>query len=117
MKGQSRFGKKSKLSPEYIGPFQILKRLNPVAYRIALPLGMEQMHNVFYVSTLRGYLRDPFHVIDHHRIALDGNMEYEEKSIQIIDQQVKQLRNRVIPMVEIEWKKHYGMEGTWEKED
>lgn len=81
MKGQSRFGKKGKLSPRYIGPFQILKRLGPIVYRIALALGMEQMFNVFHVSMLRGYLRDPFHVIDYHRIALDDNMEYEESIV------------------------------------
>ena len=78
MKGQVRFGKKGKLSPRYIGPFQILERLGLVAYRVALPLGFEQMHNVFHVSMLGGYLRDPFHVIDYHRRALDKNMEYEE---------------------------------------
>ncbi|GMP86577.1 hypothetical protein CsSME_00039304 [Camellia sinensis var. sinensis] len=78
MKGQTRLGKKGKLTPRYIRPFQILEKLCPVAYRIALPPGMEQVHNVFHVSMLCGYLRDPFHVIDHHRIALDENMIYEE---------------------------------------
>ena len=56
MKGQVRFGKKGKLSPRYIGSFQILERLGPVAYRVALPSGFEQIHNVFHVSVLRGYL-------------------------------------------------------------
>ncbi|XP_028094959.1 uncharacterized protein LOC114294969 [Camellia sinensis] len=56
MKGHARFGKKGKLSPRYIGPFQILESLGPVAYQIALPPSMEQMHNVFHVSMLRGYL-------------------------------------------------------------
>ncbi|XP_028124957.1 uncharacterized protein LOC114321923 [Camellia sinensis] len=78
IKGHARFGKKGKLTPRYIGPFQILERLGHVAYRIALPTGMEQVHNIFLVSMLRGYLRDPFHVIDYHRIALDDDMMYEE---------------------------------------
>ncbi|XP_028064302.1 uncharacterized protein LOC114267463 [Camellia sinensis] len=85
MKGQLRFGKKGKLSPCYIGPFQILERLGSVTCRVALPLGFEQMHNVFYVSMLGGYLQDLFHVIDYHRIALDENMEYEEWLERIID--------------------------------
>lgn len=104
MEGQLRFGKKGKLSPRYIGPFQILEIFGPVAYRVALPPGFKQMHNVFHVLILRGYLRDSFHVIDYHRIALDENMEYEEWLERIIDQQVKQLRNKSIPMVKVEWK-------------
>ncbi|XP_028084416.1 uncharacterized protein LOC114285289 [Camellia sinensis] len=74
MKGHMRFGKKGKLTPRYIGSLQILERLGPVAYCIALPLGTEQMHNVFHVSMLRGYLKDLFHVVDYHRIALDEDM-------------------------------------------
>ncbi|XP_028098926.1 uncharacterized protein LOC114298530 [Camellia sinensis] len=81
---------------------RILKRLDPIAYQIALLLGIEQMHNVFHVSMLRGYLQDPFHVIDYHQIALDDNMKYEEKPIHIINWQVKQLKNREIPMVKVE---------------
>ncbi|XP_028062714.1 uncharacterized protein LOC114266032 [Camellia sinensis] len=117
MKGQARFGRKGKLTPRYIRPFLILERLGPLAYHIALPLGMELVHNVFHVSMLYGYLRDPFHVIDHHRIALDENMIYGEWPVQINDRQMKQLRNKTIPMVKVEWKEHYGKEATWEKED
>ncbi|XP_028069602.1 uncharacterized protein LOC114272131 [Camellia sinensis] len=117
MKGQLRFGKKGKLSPHYIGSFQILERLGPVAYRVSLPPRTEQMHNVFHMSMLRGYLRDPFHMIDYHRIALDENMEYLEWPERIIDRQVKQLRNKSIPMVKVEWKEHYGKGATWEKEE
>ncbi|KAL7168756.1 hypothetical protein ACSBR2_033906 [Camellia fascicularis] len=117
MKSQVRFGKKGKLSPRYIGLFQILEKMGPVAYRITLPPGFEQIHNVFHVSMLRGYLRDPFHVIDYHRIALDENMEYTEWSEQIIYHQVKQLRSKSIPMVKVEWKEHYEMDATWEKAD
>ncbi|XP_028088278.1 uncharacterized protein LOC114288862 [Camellia sinensis] len=117
MKGQTRFGRKRKLIPCYIGPIQILKKLGPVAYHIALPSGMEQMHNVFHVSMFHGYLRDPFHVIDYHRIMLDDDMIYENKPIQLIDQQVKQLRSKSISMVKVEWNEHYGKEETWEKDD
>ncbi|XP_028115318.1 uncharacterized protein LOC114313150 [Camellia sinensis] len=117
MKGQTRFDKKGKSTPRYIGQFQIVETLGPIAYQIALPLGMEQIDNVFHVSMLRGYLRDPFHVINYHLIALDGDMTYEEWSVQIINRQVKQLRNRSILMVTVEWREHYRKEATWEKED
>ncbi|XP_028127496.1 uncharacterized protein LOC114323988 [Camellia sinensis] len=117
MKGHVRFGKKGKLTPRYIGLFQILERLGPVAYRIALSPGMEQMHNVFHVSMLCGYLRDSFHVIDYHWIPLDEDMMYEEWPAQIIDRQMKQLRNKTIPMVKVEWREHYGKQATWKKEE
>ncbi|XP_028123608.1 uncharacterized protein LOC114320743 [Camellia sinensis] len=101
MKGHSRFGKKGKLSPRYIRPFQIPERLGPIAYRVDLSPGFEQMQNVFHVSMLRGYLQDPFHVTNYHRIALDENMEYEKWPERIIDRQVMQLRNKSIPMVKV----------------
>ena len=88
MKGQVRFGKKGKLLPRYNGSFQILERLGPVAYRVALPPGFKKIHNVFHVSMLRGYLRDPFQVIDYLRVAIDKNMEYAEWPERIVDRQV-----------------------------
>ncbi|XP_028057521.1 uncharacterized protein LOC114261443 [Camellia sinensis] len=117
MKGHTRFGKKKKLSTWYIGSFQILERLGPVAYQISLPPGMEQVHNVFHVSMLRGYLQDPSHVIDYHQIILDDDMVYEEKPIQILDWQVKQLRNKTILMVKVEWREHHRNEAIWEREE
>ena len=117
MKGVSRFGRKGKLAPRYIGPFEILERINSVAYRLALPPDLSQVHNVFLVSMLRKYIRDPLHVIDHSEITVNEDLGYEEKPMRIIDQQVRQLRNRSIPMVKVEWKEHYGTGATWEKEE
>ncbi|XP_028098346.1 uncharacterized protein LOC114298043 [Camellia sinensis] len=65
----------------------------------------------------KGYLADPSHVIDYHHIELDDKLTYEEKPIRILDRQVKQLRNREIPMVKVEWQEHYGTGATWEKEE
>ncbi|CAL5428738.1 unnamed protein product [Camellia sinensis] len=93
MKGHPRFGKKGKLTPRYVGPFQILERVGSVAYRVALPPSMSQVHNVFHISMLRSYLPDPSHIIDHHQVVLDDKLTYEERPIRILDQQVKQLRN------------------------
>ncbi|XP_028123195.1 uncharacterized protein LOC114320264 [Camellia sinensis] len=96
---------------------QILERLGLIAYDIALPSGIEQIHNVFHVSMLHECLRDPFHISDYHRIALDGDMRYQEWPVLILDRQVKQLRNKSIPMVKVEWREQYGKEATWEKEE
>ena len=117
MKGVSRFGKKGKLVPRYIGPFETLERVNLVAYRLALPPELSQVHNVFHVSMLRKYIRDPLHVIDHSGIVVNEDLGYEEKPMRIIDRQVKQLRNKSIPMVKVEWKEHHGKDATWKMEE
>ena len=64
MKGILRFGRKGKLSPRFIGPFEILERVGPVAYKLALPPSLSSVHDVFHVSMLRKYIPDPTHVID-----------------------------------------------------
>ena len=74
MKGVSRFGKKCKLASRYIGPFEILEKVNPVAYRLALPPDLSQVHNVFHVTMLRKYIRDPLHVIDHFGIVINEDL-------------------------------------------
>ena len=66
---------------------------------------------------LRKYIRDPLHVIDHSEITVNEDLGYEEKPMRIIDRLVRQLRNRSIPMVKVEWKEHYGTAATWEKEE
>ena len=63
-RGVVRFGKREKLSPRFIGPFEILNRVGIVAYRLALLLIMSSVHEVFHVSMLRRYTPDPAHVVD-----------------------------------------------------
>ena len=70
MRGVLRFGKKGKLSPRFIGPFEILERVGAVAYRIALQPNLATVHNVFHVSMLRKYTPDPTHVIEHEMLPL-----------------------------------------------
>ena len=63
-KGVVRFGKRGKLSPSYIGPFEIVERVGPVAYRLDLPEELSRVHNVFHISMLRKYIPDPSHVME-----------------------------------------------------
>ena len=63
-RGVVRFGKRGKLSPRFIGPFEILEKVGTVAYQLALPLSMSGVHKVFHVSMLRRYTPDPAHVVD-----------------------------------------------------
>ncbi|XP_028057427.1 uncharacterized protein LOC114261351 [Camellia sinensis] len=77
-RGVIRFGKRGKLNPCYIESFEILERIDPVAYRLALPLELSNVHNVFHVSMLRRYLRDPEHVVDYENLKVQEDLSYEE---------------------------------------
>ena len=74
-----RFGKKFKLSPRFIGPYEVIEKVGPVAYRLALPLELEKIHNFFHVSMLRRYRSDPSHVVSLKTIELRQNLMYEEE--------------------------------------
>ena len=66
-----RFGEKGKLSPRFIGPYEVIEKVGPVACRLALPLELEKIHSVFHVSMLRRYRSDPSHVVSSETIELD----------------------------------------------
>lgn len=83
MRGVKRFGAKGKLSPRFIGPFEILERVGAVAYRVALPPSLSLVHDVFHISMLRKYVSDPTHVLSYEGLELDQDLTYEEKPVQI----------------------------------
>ncbi|KAJ9152704.1 hypothetical protein P3X46_026239 [Hevea brasiliensis] len=103
-----RFGRKGKLSPRFIGPYEVLERVGPLAYRLALPPELEKIHNVFHVSMLRMYRSDPSHVLPVEEIEVNPNLTYEEEPIKILAYEVKQLRNKQIPLVKVLWNHHSG---------
>ncbi|XP_052478782.1 uncharacterized protein LOC128034089 [Gossypium raimondii] len=98
-----RFGRKGKLSPRFIGPYEIIERIDPVAYRLALPPELEKIHNVFYVSMLRRYRSDPSHVISHSEIELQPDMTYSKELMKILARKVKELRNKRVSLVKVLW--------------
>ncbi|XP_073018278.1 uncharacterized protein [Primulina eburnea] len=91
MKGVMRFGKKGKLSPRFVGPFEILEKIEALAYRVALLWTLAGVHNVFHISMLRKYMSYPSHVLNYEPMQLTPNMSYEERYIQILDRQEKRL--------------------------
>ncbi|KAL5552742.1 hypothetical protein UlMin_040143 [Ulmus minor] len=99
MKGVMQFGKKGKLSPRYIGSFEILERIGKVAYRLALPPELSSVHNIFHISMLRKYISNPSHVLENEPIEVHEDLTYEEQLVQILDRKDKSLRNKVIPLV------------------
>ena len=116
-KGVIRFGQKGKLNPRYIGPYEILERIGPLAYRLALPPELSQIHNVFHVSMLRRYRSDPTHVLTDQPIEVAKNLTYVEELVEIVGHKTKQLRNREIPLVKVLWRHHSKEEATWETEE
>src|SRR4051812_46420513 len=85
MRGTHRFGIKGKLAPRYIGPFRILSRSGPVAYRLELPLNLSQVHDVFHVSQLRRCFKDPIREVDHDLIEQQQDLSYQEHLSRILD--------------------------------
>ncbi|XP_071912309.1 uncharacterized protein [Coffea arabica] len=108
--------KGKKLKPRYIGPFEILKRIGKVAYQLQLPSSMAKIHNVFHVSMLKKYHPDPSHVLQLEGIEVDESLTYEEGPVRILEREVKELRDKKIPLVKILWKNHGMEEATWELE-
>ncbi|KAM6582534.1 hypothetical protein CsatB_009536 [Cannabis sativa] len=111
-----RFGKRGKLSPRYVGPFQILDRVGSVAYRIALPPSLSGVHNVFHVSQLRKYVSDPSHILSYETLGLQEDLSYNERPVKILDQKDRILRNKTITLVKVLWKNSVVEEATWELE-
>ena len=116
-RGVVRFGKHGKLSPRFIGPFEILERVGTVAYRLALPPSMSGVHKVFHVSMLRRYTPDPAHVVDWGEIEVDTYGTFEEGPMCIMDSRDQVLRRKTVRLVRVLWQ-HRGVdESTWERED
>ncbi|KAM6580404.1 hypothetical protein CsatA_004178 [Cannabis sativa] len=111
-----RFGKKGKLSPRFIGPFEILEKVGQVAYRLALPPSLSAVHNVFHVSMLRKYVSDPMHVLSYEALELQPDLSYDEQPVQILDKKEKVLRTKTISLVKVLWRNSKVEEATWELE-
>ncbi|KAL4367743.1 hypothetical protein GQ457_05G022050 [Hibiscus cannabinus] len=112
-----RFGKKGKLSPRYIDPFEVLEKVGTVAYRLALPPEFDKIHNVFHVSMLKRYRSDPSHVLEPEEVELNPDLSYEEEPVMILDLEVKRLRNKNVSLVKVLCRNHNVEEATWEPEE
>ncbi|GKD19028.1 hypothetical protein Tco_1208186 [Tanacetum coccineum] len=107
-KGVIRFGKREKLNPRYIRPFKILERIGPVVNKLKLP---EELSN------LKKCLSDESLVIPMKELRLDDKLNFVEEPVEIMDREVKQLKQSRIPIVKVRWNSKRGPEFTWERED
>ena len=100
-RGVVRFDKREKLSPRFIGPFEILERVGTVAYRLALPPSMTGVHKVFHVSMLQRYTPDPAHVVDWGEIEVDTDETFKEGHVCIMDSRDQVLRRKTVRLVRV----------------
>ena len=97
------FGKWGKLSPRYIGPFELLERIGTVSYRLVLSPNLSSVHVVFYVSMLRKYTLDPTHVEDWGELVVDADRTFEEGLVHIMDSRDQVLQGNTVRLVKISW--------------
>nr|KYP43271.1 Retrotransposable element Tf2 [Cajanus cajan] len=114
--GVGRALKSHKLTPRFIGPYQVLKRIDEMTYQIALPPSLSNLHSVFHVSQLSKYVHDPSHMIEFENIQLKDNLTYETVPLRIGDMRVKQMRGKEISLVKVVWAGNIQESATWELE-
>jgi hypothetical protein len=117
IQGMRRFKVKGKLSPHFIGPFEILKRVGEMAYQLELPNHLSDVHDVFHVSQLKKCLCVPKEQLPMEELSVQGDLTYKEHLIKIIDTLTQVTWNKVIKMCKVQWSHHGEDEATWEREE
>ncbi|GKC30101.1 hypothetical protein Tco_1037395 [Tanacetum coccineum] len=116
-KGVVSFGKKGKLSPRYVGPFEILERIGPVAYRLRLSEELSGVHDTFHVLNLKKCLADASLHVPLDEIKVDKTLRFVKEPVEIMDREIKSLKRSKISLVKVRWNSKRGPEFTWERED
>nr|KYP41735.1 Retrotransposable element Tf2 [Cajanus cajan] len=99
--GVGRALRARKLTPRFVGPHQIIQRVGPVAYRLALPPSLSNLHDVFHVSQLRKYVHDPSHVVELDDVPVKENLTFEKLPVAMVDHKLKELRGKSIALVKV----------------
>ena len=114
--GVGRAIRSRKLSPKFLGPYQILRRIGPVAYELAMPPQLANLHPVFHVSQLRKYVFDPSHVLEAEDVQVKEDLRVEVQPVAIEDRRVKECKGRAANLVKVIWDRRAG-DSTWELEE
>jgi hypothetical protein len=115
--GMRRFKVKGKLSPRFIGPFRIFRRVGEMAYQLELPDHLSDVHDVFHVSQLKKCLCIPEEQLPMEELSVQGDLTYTEYPIKIINTSTRVTRNKVIKMCKVQWSHHEEEEANWEREE
>ncbi|GJT78247.1 putative reverse transcriptase domain-containing protein [Tanacetum coccineum] len=116
-KGVVRFEKWGKLNPRYVGPFKVLEKVGFVAYKLELPQELSRVHSTFHVSNLKKcYSNEPL-AAPLDGIHIDDKLHFVEEPVEIMDREVKRLKQICIPIVKVRWNSRRGPEFTWKRED
>nr|GEZ18224.1 hypothetical protein [Tanacetum cinerariifolium] len=116
-RGVIHFGKRGKLSPRFIGPFKVIERIGLVAYKLELPDKLCGIHDTFHVSNLKRYFVNDDAVILLDEVQLNDKLHFVEEPVEIMDREVKRLKQSQISIVKVRWNSRRGPEFTWERED
>ena len=116
MNGVMRFRKKGKLSPRYVGPYRILKRIGKVAYELELTTDLAAVHPTFHISLLKKCVGDPASIVPLESVVVKYSLTYEEVPVEILDHQVRRLRNKEVASVKVLWRSQTVEGATWEEE-
>nr|GEV78516.1 putative reverse transcriptase domain-containing protein [Tanacetum cinerariifolium] len=116
-KGVVRFRKKGKLVHGFVGPFEIIEKVGPVAYRLDLLNELNGVHDTFYVSNLKKCLADPKLQVPLDEIRVDAKLNFVEVSVEILEREFNKLKRSRIAIVKVRWNSKCGPEFTWERED
>nr|GEY13362.1 copia protein [Tanacetum cinerariifolium] len=109
-RGIIRFRKRGKLNPRYIRPFKILKKIGPVAYKLELPEELSNVHNTFHVTNLKKCISNESLIIPMKELKLDDKLNFVEEPVEIMDREIKQLRQSHIPIIKVRWNSKRGPE-------
>ncbi|GKD72735.1 hypothetical protein Tco_1331017, partial [Tanacetum coccineum] len=109
-KGVVRFRKRSKLLPRYVGPFEVVERVGPAAYRLRLPQELVGIRDTFHVSNLKKCLADVNLHVPLEEVKIDDKLRFVEEPIEIMDREVKKLKKSWIPIVKVRWNSRRGLE-------
>ncbi|GKB11836.1 putative reverse transcriptase domain-containing protein, partial [Tanacetum coccineum] len=116
-KGVVRFRKKEKLAPRFVGPFEIVKKVGLVAYRLRLPEELNGVHDTFHVSNLKKYMADPTLQVPLDEIQVDAKLNFMEEHVEILEREFKKLKRSGTAIVKVRWNSKRRPEFTWERED